>query len=187
MGDITANFSYSEFRPYGTAITWKPGNEMLQKKIDILAENLQVVRDNIGVSMTITSGVRTIADYKRLVQQGYNPSRTSDHYYGDPVPLSPGTPKYDKYGRMHYYSVGAVDIVPSMDVKECFDIVKGLVANGDCKFGQVIYEYNPKTQSEWLHLSNDPCQFFSEFICDCIDKRPFMQSLDNGKTYQIIK
>ena len=72
-------------------------------------------------------------------------------------------------------------------LKEFFERVVELVKDGKCTIGQVIYEYTPKTKSEWIHISNHPSFFFSKDIVKQIGRHQFMQSLDGGKTYQIIK
>lgn len=203
MGDITKDFSYSDFRPYDTATTWLPSNEMLRIKIDMLAENLQKLVEEMDkeingkgkdkgsspVGITIISGVRTLADFKRFRRNGYQASRTSDHYFGDPVPLAPGTEKYELYGRLFCQSVGAVDCIPiGMDNKEFFKIAKKCSKTNKCDFGQVIIEYTPQTKDEWIHISNDPYNFFSKKLANKIKKaNKYLQTIDGGKTYQIIK
>ena len=52
-------------------------------------------------------------------------------------------------------------------------------------FGQVIYEYNPATKSEWIHLGNDPEQIFSDKVV--VSRKKYLMSLDNGKTYKDFK
>ena len=80
---LTENFSLSEF------IKTDPTDYQLQL-LQLLADNLQSVRNFLQefalpkktVSISINSGVRTQADYERLVKNGYNPSNTSDHFCG---------------------------------------------------------------------------------------------------------
>ncbi|MBR6647147.1 MAG: hypothetical protein IKL09_06505, partial [Clostridia bacterium] len=88
---LTENFKLSEF------ISTDPTDYQLQL-LQILADNLQLVRTFLqefvqagkkSVSITITSGVRTQADYERLVKNGYNPSKTSDHFCGYQLTAKP--------------------------------------------------------------------------------------------------
>jgi len=55
MGDITANFSHSEFRCNDGSTT----PEVVIPNIERLAENLQVLRDFFGASVTVNSGYRS--------------------------------------------------------------------------------------------------------------------------------
>ena len=73
---LTTNFSLNEF----TNETVTPYQQSL---LQLLANNLQKVRDYLqqfkkdtkkNVSIGISSGVRSQADYDRLVKKGYNPS-----------------------------------------------------------------------------------------------------------------
>lgn len=148
----------------------------------ILAEELQVVRDKLQefktgtkpVYIVITSGVRTKADYDRLVKKGYNPSKTSDHFCGYQVE---GTP-----------TLGAADIQVyncSMKTKQIALYIKELVLGYDVNFGQVIYEKNPDTGDEWIHLGNDPELIFKNLVK--VSRKKFLMSLDNGKTYKALK
>lgn len=179
--NLTQNFKLSEFTktdltPYQIAL------------IQLLANNLQKVRDylqqfkvdqNKNVSVGISSGVRTQSDYDRLVKKGYNPSKTSDHFCGLQLACKP--------------CIGAVDVY----VKNCSLKLKDIVAKiieldkaGQVDFGQVIYEYNPATRAEWIHLGNDWGKVFSDKgIIDSMNKtrKKYLMSLDNGKTYRDFK
>ncbi|MCL4102517.1 hypothetical protein [Fibrobacter sp. HC4] len=80
---LTPNFKLSEF-------TKSSVTDYQLSLLQLLAKNLQKVRDLLQpyavsgkrVSISITSGVRTAEDYNRLVKNGYNPSKTSDHFCG---------------------------------------------------------------------------------------------------------
>ena len=178
---LTQNFKLSEFTstdltPYQTAL------------VQLLANNLQKVRDYLqqfkvdpkkNVSVGISSGVRTQSDYDRLIKKGYNPSKTSDHFCGLQLACKP--------------CIGAVDVY----VKNCSLKLKDIVAKiieldkaGQVNFGQVIYEYNPATRAEWIHLGNDWEKVFSDQgIIDSMNKtrKKYLMSLDNGKTYRDFK
>lgn len=172
---LTENFSLSEF------IKTDPTDYQLQL-IEILANNLQLVRNFLQeyalpkktVSININSGVRTQADYERLIKNGYNPSKTSDHFCGYQLQAKP--------------TLGAADI----SVKNCSlslkEIAKKIIEwdkDGLVHFGQVIYEKNPATGSEWIHLGNDPKLIFNFYII--VDRKKYLMSLDNGKTYKAFK
>ena len=59
---------------------------------------------------------------------------------------------------------------------------------GDLDVGQVIFEYNPKTKSSWIHVGNDWWRIFeASFVADnklFETRKKYLMSLDNGKTYQ---
>lgn len=185
---ITKNFYFHELRPKGQPKTWLPSNTYQSSLIFNLTKNLQVVRSAMPKNsyIQITSGMRSPADYERLVKLGYNPSKTSDHNYGNAIKLSPNTKKFKKYGPTYNFSVGAADCFSHrFSVKDLFLLAKELTQAGKCKFGQIIYEYNPKTKAEWVHFGGDPGYVFSDIIVAFIERIPFMESLDGGKSYQI--
>lgn len=72
MGDLTKNFSLKEFRCHdGTGVPVK-----YQSNVRKLAENLQVLRDEVGVSIRINSGYRTVSYNKKIGGAG-----KSQHLY----------------------------------------------------------------------------------------------------------
>lgn len=126
------------------------------------------------VSITITSGVRTLNDYNRLKNNGYNPSTTSDHFCGFQLMAKP--------------TLGAADI----SVKNCTLTHRQIAAKiiewdkaKEVHFGQVIYESNPTKKSSWIHLGNDWNQIFTKKIK--FSRTKYLMSLDNGKTYVAFK
>ena len=177
---LTDNFKLSEF------CDPKQVNDYQVALLEVLAEELQALRDllqnhKIGkkaVTITITSGVRTKEDIARLKKQGYHPSENSDHLCG----FQPnGLP-----------TLGAADIVVSncdMSMKEIALFIKHEVEETNLYFGQVIYERNPKTGNEWIHLGNDPVKIFTftSNISSAIKRKQFLMSTDNGKTYRALK
>lgn len=189
MGDITPNFSYYEFRPKGQPTSWAPNSEYQKILIDKLALNLQIVKSEMPKNsyMKITSGVRLLSDYNRLIDSGYKPSKTSDHNFGVSIPLEKGDKKILKFGETYNFAVGASDIVPvGMKVWDLFKLSFRLIKEQMCDFGQVIYEKNPKNGSEWIHYGNNPSDFFSKEIIKLIDRKKFLQSTDGGNSYSII-
>lgn len=150
------------------------------------AEMLQYFRGVIGnKSMIITSGVRTSKDYTRLVEAGYRPSITSDHYFGYPVKLQHGTEKYEKYGEYFTDSIGAVDFITT-DIDDTFKkIVEDILIVGAYKPKQVIFEISDKG-NPWIHISNEESVIFSDKFKEFTGKATqFLYSKDNGRTYEI--
>lgn len=178
--NLTDNFKLSEF------CDPKKVTDYQVALLTLLAEELQLVRNMLQnyksgdkpVTIKITSGLRTKADIARLKKQGYNPSENSDHLCG----FQPnGLP-----------TLGAADIVVSncaMSMKEIALLIKSEVEEERLSFGQVIYEKNPKTGNEWIHLGNDPVNIFTftSNISSVIKRKPFLMSTDNGKTYKALK
>lgn len=175
---LTDNFNLSEFvRSDSPKLT-----DYQIGLLSILASNLQVVRDELQIYATdpaspviikITSGVRTLEDVERLKKSGHNPSKTSDHLCGLQMTSSP--------------TLGAADTIYKNCRLSCYEIailIKELVLDEKCFFGQVIYEKNPATGSEWIHLSNDPCKVFQSNLAGYVHRSKFLKSLDNGKSYQ---
>lgn len=177
---LTENFKLSEF------CDPKKVNDYQVELLTVLANEMQLVRDLLqnhksgdkAVTINVTSGVRTKADITRLKKQGYNPSENSDHLCG----LQPnGLP-----------TLGAADITVSnckLSMKEIALLIKTEVEEDRICFGQVIYEKNPKTGNEWIHLGNDPDLIFSlgNNIASAIKRKKFLMSTDNGKTYRVLK
>lgn len=177
---LTENFKLSEF------CDPKKVTDYQVALLTVLAEQLQRLRNSLQdhrsgdkpVTININSGLRTKADITRLKKQGYNPSENSDHLCG----LQPnGLP-----------TLGAADIKVSncdMSVKEIALFIKKLVEDQKVFFGQVIYEKNPKTGNEWIHLGNDPEKIFNytSNIASAIKRKKFLMSTDNGKTYRALK
>lgn len=186
---ITENFSFWEFKPKNARKTWMPSSEYQKDMIRNLAESLQIVRSSMprDAWMQITSGVRSADDFERLKKAGYHPSETSDHNFGYAVPLSKGTAKYKKYGPTYNFAIGAADVVPKgIKVTELFSIAMSRTKAGLCHFGQVIYEKNPSTGAEWVHFGADPRPFFSPHIIRFLNRVQFMQSLNGGKSYEVV-
>ena len=184
---ITTNFYYSEFRPNGAPENWVPTNDYQALLIRTLAENLQIVRDGVSVGLTISSGVRSLEDHDRLIQQGASPSKTSDHYCGLSIPLYPYDKDFSKYGSTYNFSIGAADIVPSkISCDDLFKIAINLYKSGKVCFGQIILEKNIQKNKAWVHFSNDPSIFFSPLIVKFILRPRFLSTIDGGKTYSLV-
>jgi hypothetical protein len=62
--------------------------------------------------------------------------------------------------------------------------------DGVVRVGQVIWEKNPKTGSEWIHIGNDWTYIFgAPEVVEGINKtrKKYLMSLDNGVTYKEFK
>ena len=177
---LNLNFRLSEFVNLKEELT-----DYQIMLVKLLACELQELRGRLQeyksgmkpVNIVITSGIRTKKDYDRLKKQGYNPSQTSDHFCG--YQMVSGRP-----------TIGAADIKVyncSMSTKKIALFIKDLVERGVMRLGQVIYEKNPATGAEWIHLGNDPHLIFTDFISSTVERKKFLMSTDNGKTYRTLK
>jgi len=162
MGDLTTNFSKSEFT---RSVSWDSLSTRSQGMVKSMAQLLQKIRDKAGKTISISSAVRSMSDYDRLKAQGLNPSPTSDHFYGQPVVLEPSSSisavrsAYAKYGSPYKLSVGACDITcPGMDIFEFFNLVLKMRYDGEIKTGQLLLE---KHNTWWVHIANDPAPWLS--------------------------
>ena len=175
---LSKNFKLSEFTSVGQS-------DYSIALLKLLASQLQIVRNGLQeyakdkkkqVSISINSGVRTQADYDRLKKSGYSPSETSDHFCGLQLKCKP--------------TLGAADITVSNCVLSLQEIAGMIIEwnkEGYVDFGQIIFEYNPKTKSSWIHVGNDwNLIFASTFLQDFynINRKKYLMSLDNGKTYK---
>jgi hypothetical protein len=189
---ITENFSFWEFAPNSVKDkkSWMPDSEYQNEMVCTLARNLQIIRSLLPpkCQMSIISGMRHPDDFIRLKKQGYNPSETSDHNFGYSVGLTKGGDKFKRFGPTYNFSVGAADVSPKgISAWDLFKLSIDAVNGKKCTFGQVIYEKNPKSGSEWVHYGNDPAAFFSPWVVILMRRNRFMTSTDNGKTYNIIQ
>ncbi|NJR75363.1 MAG: hypothetical protein HC773_20435 [Scytonema sp. CRU_2_7] len=105
MGTASKNFDYNEFRPNGADSTWMPDSSLQKILLDNLILNLQVVREAMptGSYMRVTSGVRNLVDFERLIEAGYNPSETSDHNFGLGVRLRRHSTKISVFGATYTF------------------------------------------------------------------------------------
>lgn len=156
--------------------------------LKVLAVQLQKLRDSLQeeridpkkpVTIGISSGVRTMADYERLKKKGYHPSKTSDHFCGlqlDGKPCLGAADIYVKNCRLNYHDIAKRLIMMDQDAV--------------VRVGQVIWEKNPKTGSEWIHIGNDWTYIFeAPEVVEAINKtrKKYLMSLDNGVTYKEFK
>lgn len=184
---LSKNFHLKEFtKLHESQLT--PIQRYLLKSL--CEEVLQPIRNFLSCRIKVTSGLRMIEDVKRLKAAGYNPSETSDHFFGESVPLS-RTIKIARFGSFYSYSVGAGDIIPACGaeiafwkLRPYFNPVTGEVNLPEqiIKIGQLILE---KGNTYWMHVSNPTTLVYSEtFASKYLKKTPFLISLDNGRSYQ---
>lgn len=192
---LSENFWYSEFSDRDAGILTPIQMYMVK---NIAANILQPIRDFLSniydkdVSIRVVSGIRFPSDHNRLKKQGFNPSETSDHLFGNIVKLR-NAMKIRRYGKYFQYSVGAADVIPFCGAKEAWDKMrpffvreKGIIDLPEKRIsiGQVILE---RRRSFWLHISNPKNLIYTDFISDMFLKtEPFLESMDNGITYKPI-
>lgn len=195
---ITDNFSFSEFSNRDPKMLSPVQWFMLQH----LCNDLELIRSflcnyyNKDISIKISSGIRLPSDNNALRKAGYNPSETSDHFFGNIVKLR-NKRKIKLYGMYYIFSVGACDWVPACGAKKAFELLMpyfnlktgGIdlpgIPKGSLKIGQLILE---KRNTYWIHQGNSPDLIFSEQVCDTFLNRKyrFMRSENNGASYQPI-
>lgn len=149
-----------------------------------IKKKLNIVRHRIHSPIIITSFTRTVKKYKSLINRGYHPSATSDHFWGEPI-LTLRRRDRLKYGKFFIFSAGAVDIVtPKIDTEYVFSLIVKLQKANKVNFGQIIYERSER--SEWIHLSNPRTLVFNLSFLQRIGaiKYPFLKSIDGGKSYR---
>jgi hypothetical protein len=151
---------------------------------DSLRDRLNIVRAALGIPLQITGCYRDAAAVHDLIVRGYNPSKTSDHFWADPVPTTSIT-MLRQYGKAFIFSAGAVDMVPKgKDVLTVFQKIVEMQKSGAVEFGQVIYER--AGEKEWVHVSNPRTLLFTpEALARAgAVKTVFLASIDGGQSYQ---
>ncbi len=154
---LSYNFYINEFVT-SSGITIKPTQEQYFCLQVLCKKILQPIRDQFG-TLVVTSGLRDITSYNRLVKKGYSPSKTSDHF-GWSIINPKGT--------------GAADITcPGKDMLDVFHyIIKYLYNNTR----QIIYY----PDMNFIHVANS----FNNIFCmeDSIsDSRRVMIKKKNEK------
>jgi len=156
---------------------------------------LNPIRREIGRPMRITDCYRIIAKYKRMLEarnkdgsRKYNPSATSDHFWGQPVPTIKKRDR-QKYGKIYSFSVGAVDFyIPRVKMADVFDFVVGMEKEFKIRTGQIVLEHNPATKFSWIHISNPKEILLSDTVINDLglSKFKYLISENNGKSYESI-
>lgn len=150
-----------------------------------LTNMLNMIRRKVGVPMTITSCCRDAAKYQELVDRGYHPSPTSDHFWGYVIPTLRTRDKA-KYGDTYKFSVGAVDFV-CKDIDNVFNTIMDMVEHDEINIGQCILEKGKN--SKWIHISNPKEIVYAPgFIKKMsLEKIMFLTSNNNGKSYKRVE
>jgi len=154
-----------------------------------ITHTLNIIREDIASPITISDCYRSVDKYHSMVARGYNPSPTSDHFWGQAIPTM-RSKDIDKYGTYYTYSVGAVDFVVSkLDMEIVFKKIINLSKKGEIEIGQCILETNPKRNVKWIHISNSKDYVLNKDLISKLNiaKYKFLRSDDNGKTYQIVE
>jgi len=180
MSKLKSKFFRQEFEAAGFPLAPTPLELFLLK--NLMQEVLDPLREGVGVPVYVNDCYRSYAKYIKM-QGTYNPSSTSDHFWGQAIPTS--NPKDQaRFGPNFCFSVGAADIRISskLDIELAFAKVMGL----NLPLGQCILESNGS--SKWLHVSNPRTLCFSPAVIAAvgIGKVTYLTSTDNGKTYQAV-
>ena len=192
MGDLTPDFSAWEFAPASWPMyrrkEWGPTTSQWLMLESLTKEVLQPTRDQFG-RIEITSGARTLADYRRLIGNGYHPSWRSDHFFGLPVPTADGF--LDEFGPSYIFSVGAADIVPRGTQKPSTRAVFDWMAAElpPASFGQIIYETHQRadgSEARWIHASNPKSVVFSAQIARKVAK-PMRIGVGQNGVYALLE
>jgi len=151
-------------------------------KVNLRDKILNPIRDESKTPCNLTDCYRTMAKYIRL-QKKYNPSQTSDHFWGQSIP----TKGYKRrvYGPYYSYSVGAVDFQANK-LESVFENVLDLIGRKKINPGQIILEYGKRLP--WIHISNPAILIYSrQFIANlAMQSNRILISHDNGKSYEKI-
>ena len=127
MTQLTKNFSLIEFTQSATAARLNISNSPNEKELENIkktAEYLQIIRDEIGVPMRISSGFRS-----KKLNKAIKGSLTSAHCYGSAV------------------DIHATGLTSTQLAEKIIAIIKA----GKIPFDQLILEY-PDTTNTWVHL-----------------------------------
>lgn len=155
---------------------------------------LEPLRKFWGCPVHVSSGIRFPSDNNALRKQGYNPSETSDHLFGNVVKLR-NPKKVKRFGRYYPYSVGASDIIPKIGAKKAFELLRPYIDTknnlvnlpngiGPVRVGQLIFEQ--WEDSAWIHVSNPVDLVYSLKISRVLVqyRTCFLISNNGGKSYE---
>ena len=134
------------------------------------------IRIAYGKGLVVSSGIRSLASYNRLKAKGYNPAKTSDHFFGQDI-------------GGYKLSAGAFDIVPADKNPEAF--FKFLLDHLNRKTNELVFPNGSKVKvgqiliekgkvSKWIHISADRTKLNSKAAPYSIRVG---ESMDNGKSF----
>ena len=153
---LSKNFSVKEFTT-SAGMVIVPTDEQIFCLRTLCNNLLQPIRDEFG-SVNITSGLRNLESYHRLITQGYPASKTSDHFA-----WCTANPK----------GTGAADIHVAGTDTEC--VFNWIIDNLYAKIRQVIYYPNKNI----VHVSNSFENIFAKK--DSMEKKRRVMIYKNGK------
>lgn len=179
---MTKHFKFEEFTSRG--FPTRPSKKE-QYLLERLAYRLECAMEVLGCAITITDCYRSYEKYQAMVYDGLFPSETSDHFWGQRVPVATLS-KIEKYGTSYDMSVGAVYFRVSMDINEAYTRLLSAVKNSKFDVGQLIIEKSKTAQ--WIHMSNPAGVLYNTVAAmTLIPKRTmFLASNDGGKTYEAV-
>lgn len=176
MGNITKNFSFSDFRPKGSGEDWTPQSEYQRTLITKIAESIETVMSSLprGVRVEIAKGVVTPS--QNNIESDY------EHFYG----VSAQTPKHliSSFGEVYQMSQGAVNIhIKGMKTTDAYQ--KFVEANVRCrsKFGTIVLHWKYEDRKPWIHLTNDCHDIYGPFIGTMLNKPKYTYTKDGGETF----
>lgn len=120
---LTKNFTLNEFNPRGLNMTHQHINNF-----QLLAQNLQAIRDFVGLPVNITSGLRSLGHNTSLK----GASKTSQHLYGEACDI-------------------VVTGLDSFGLDDLFNKIIDLEVVLPNPCSQIIRESNGKG-SDWIHM-----------------------------------
>lgn len=152
--------------------------------------HLNPIRRHVGCPVYLTSCGRTLETFTLLLERGYHPSPTSDHFALQAIPISDSyAAKQQKYGAIYQWATFASDITGNFDVMDlCRDIYLGKVEGmGDVK--QLIAESQllRGRRVHWVHISVPYSAIYTPEISKAImqryPKEKYLKTT-NGATYE---
>ena len=187
-------FKKSEFESHGFPVKPTPLESFMLA--NLVYNILNPIRVAVGLPIYINDCYRTMAKYYDLIKRKYNPSPTSDHFWGQSIPTIRQKDK-NKYGKTYSFSSGAVDFGcrNTGSLVHVFNTIRELVDKKVIDVGQCILESKWITEkgkkvivSQWIHISNPREIIYNkEFMEELqIKPRKFLYSSDNGKTYKLV-
>jgi hypothetical protein len=172
MPQLTTNFKSEEFLTGSQASKWEELEAAIQEQILELAGLLQTIRVHVKKPIVINNSFRSKADYERLKKGGYNPSKTSDHFFAQNI---------DGYK----LGLGAADIVcPDMDTVKFYNKILKLKYDGKIKCGQLLLE---KNKTFWVHVANHWGSWLKGTERSDRSLNGNGYSLNNGNTFKWLK
>lgn len=145
------------------------------------AHILNPLRCHVNAPLVVTSAIRVMEDYERLIAEGKHPSPTSDHFARTPVKTIT-VEDANKYGDFYRFSTFAVDIDGLVDLRElarhAYLTIERLIPRTDHRFvnglvdvKQLIYESHSSESGtvDWIHVSVPREAVFNQNVAGVIN------------------